>query len=51
MSESQKLLIELAAHNCEASLLYGRPDDAAKSSEFAFFIATVDPDVLPRPKK
>lgn len=39
MSEIERLLIEAAAHNCEAALIRGDKEAAAVCSRFAFFIA------------
>lgn len=42
MSESQKLFILAAAHQCEAALIMGDRGTAALASEFAFFVANPD---------
>ena len=39
MSEGEKLLIEAAAHNCEAALIRDDHEIARLASEFAFFVA------------
>lgn len=39
MTDGEKVLIEMAAHNCEAALIRGEPDVARIAAEFAFFCA------------
>lgn len=40
MTDVEKVLIEMAAHNCEAALIRGDLDTARIAAEFAFFCAT-----------
>lgn len=47
MTPAQRLLIARAAEQCEYELRRGRPVDAEICSDFAFFIATGDTEILP----